>query len=91
MSMDASVWEAIGDLRTRMKVVEQRIGVRPGGTMAVVMAEEHGYERPVRCPICDGSGTEEGATCRLCGGTGMVNSDADGESDSEDEDEAEDD
>jgi hypothetical protein len=24
------------------------------------------------CPVCDGSGTKDGAKCEVCGGTGKV-------------------
>lgn len=36
---------------------------------------EYRYSRRVSCPVCSGTGGEDGAarTCSLCGGSGMAN------------------
>jgi DnaJ-class molecular chaperone len=86
-SMDASVWEAISELRSRLKVVEQRLGIRDASTMAVATAEgsqtRSGYtfvgsgevnraQRFVVCPACLGLGLKDDEPCRTCDGRGFV-------------------
>jgi DnaJ-class molecular chaperone len=74
--MEAKIFEQLASHEARLKVLEQRAGIWVK-TIAAAMAAAPPQGQPVVCPRCEGSGTDEGEACPLCGGRGIVDDDDD--------------